>query len=257
MKKDYRNVEDAKDIIRKAVWDEMLERGVARFPLPPHGRIPNFVGSERCSDHLEKIREWRNAEIVKVNPDSPQRGLRVRALKEGKKLIMPTPRIRSGLILLDPDKIGERGIGKASTIKGAFKFGRVLKRIEDVRSLEKVDLIVEGSVAVNIQGQRIGKGEGYGDLEFAILLELGLIDKDVPIITTVHKTQVFERPLPQKPHDVSVDYIITPESILKVTGRAERPDGILAELLERRKVEEIPLLKELLKEKSTDAYRLP
>jgi len=45
-----------------------------------------------------------------------------------------------------------------------------------------LDAIVCGSVAVRRDGRRCGKGEGYSDLEFAILRELG--QPPVPVATS-------------------------------------------------------------------------
>jgi 5-formyltetrahydrofolate cyclo-ligase len=35
-----------KSAARQWVWDRLHAEGVARFPFPPHGRIPNFAGAE-------------------------------------------------------------------------------------------------------------------------------------------------------------------------------------------------------------------
>ena len=35
-----------KSAARQWVWDRLVAEGVARFPFPPHGRIPNFAGAE-------------------------------------------------------------------------------------------------------------------------------------------------------------------------------------------------------------------
>ena len=53
-----------------------------------------------------------------------------------------------------------------------------------------LDAIVCGSVAVTRDGRRCGKGEGYSDLEFAILRELG--HPPVPVATTVHDLQIVD-----------------------------------------------------------------
>lgn len=58
---------------------------------------------------------------------------------------------------------------------------------------EKFDIIVIGSVAVSKDGYRIGKGNGYVDLEFAILVHCGVITKDTIIVTTVHEAQVSSK----------------------------------------------------------------
>ena len=51
-------------------------------------------------------------------------------------------------------------------------------------------MIVIGSVAVSKDGYRIGRGNGYVDLDFGILVHAGLITKDTIIVTTVHDLQV-------------------------------------------------------------------
>ena len=33
-------------------WDTLRAEGVARFPFPPHGRIPNFAGAELAAARL-------------------------------------------------------------------------------------------------------------------------------------------------------------------------------------------------------------
>lgn len=237
---------EAKARIRRMVWDSLVERGVARFPLPPHGRIPNFAGSEEAARRILALPEWSRARVVKVNPDSPQRPVRLAALEERKILVMPTPRLRSGFLLLDPGSIPRTAYRQASTIRGAFKYGRLLKSLSDLESaVGRVDFIVEGSVAVNRWGERLGKGEGYGELEYAILLESGIIEPDVPIATSVHDIQVLEQRLPQDPWDVPVDIIATPTRLIRVRERPKRPPGILWSLLPRSKLEEIPLLREL------------
>jgi 5-formyltetrahydrofolate cyclo-ligase len=164
------------------------------------------------------------------------------ALMEGKVLIMPTPRIRDGFLILDcVDAV------KASTIRGAFIHGRRLRSIDELLNhIKHVDLIVEGSVAVNAYGERLGKGEGYGELEFAILRELGLVDADVPIATTVHDLQVIDDRLPQDPYDVPIDIIATPTRVIRVHGRGYRPSGMIWHMLSNEKLMSIPLLQELM-----------
>jgi len=234
-----------KDRIRREVWDAMVRLGVW-LPPPPHGRIPNFKGADRAAERIASLREWREARLVKVNPDSPQRWVRLAALREGKTLLMPTPRLRNGFILLDPADIPESMYREASTIRGAFRLGQPLPRVRDLlERVDRVDFIVEGSVAVNRWGERLGKGEGYGELEYAILLEVGLIDPEVGIATSVHDVQVLDRRLPQDPYDVPVDYIATPTRLIRVEERPPRPPGILWELLPEEKVREIPILQEL------------
>ena len=237
---------DSKEEVRRLVYRRLREAGVARPPFPIEGRIPNFAGAEEAARRLTSTREWLGARVVKVNPDSPQRPVRLAALVQGKVLVMPTPRIRRGFLLLDPSRIPRRAFPRAATIRGAFRYGRLLSSLGEVEAhLPRIDLIVEGSVAVSVYGDRIGKGEGYGDLEYGILRELGIVGEGTPIFTSVHDLQVFEERLPQAPHDVPVDAIFTPGRAVRVEGRRPRPPGILWDSLSSEKLQEIPLLREL------------
>ncbi|MCK4443107.1 MAG: 5-formyltetrahydrofolate cyclo-ligase, partial [Thermoplasmata archaeon] len=161
----------------------MEERNIARFPRPVKGRIPNFIGAEEAARKLTELEEWKNARVIKSNPDSPQRPVRENALNDGKIVYMAVPRLRElkCFIELDPRFLGSN-ITKASTIKGAFKYGQNVHPEE----MKKVDIVIAGSVAVDKKGGRIGKGGGYSDLEFAIAREFHLIQEGTPVVTTVH-----------------------------------------------------------------------
>lgn len=101
-----------------------------------------------------------------------------------------------------------------------------------------------GSVAVATNGSRIGKGEGYSEIEYGILRELGLVEEDVPVFTTVHSIQVVEN-LPQDPYDVSVDCIATPERATRTNRMRKRPKGIFWDRVSGKMIEEMPVLGEL------------
>lgn len=218
----------------------MEERGVSRFPKPVFGRIPNFVGAEKAALKLVERNEYQNAEIVKVNPDAPQRPVRLRVLLDGRKLLMPTPRLRKGFMILDPRKIPRESYPRASTIKGSFRYGKLCP----LRELPRVDLIVTGSVAVTNDGVRIGKGGGYGEIEYGVLREIGVVEDETPIFTTVHDLQIIDD-APKEPYDLAVDTVITPTRIIRVKKRSKRPKGIFWERLTQSRLLKIPILKEL------------
>ncbi len=109
--------------IRMRIWRLMEESNIATFPRPVYNRIPNFKGAEKVANKLRNTSIYREASVIKVNPDSPQRYVRYYALTDGKLLIMPTPRLKGGFLVLDPDKIPWKLYSKASTIRGAFQLG--------------------------------------------------------------------------------------------------------------------------------------
>ncbi len=188
--------------IRFKVWRRMLNEKVVKFPYDVFGRIPNFFGSEEAAKNLVRIKEFYEARTVFVNPDSPQRPVRRIVLELGKTLVMATPRLKKGFLIIRECKNPR----EASSIKGAFKYGELTSEIPDV------DFIVEGSVAVDKKGHRLGKGSGYGDLEIKLIKRR---NPEVKVATTVHDIQVLES-IPSEPHDERVDYIVTPTRILSV-----------------------------------------
>ena len=230
----------AKEEIRNEIWRKMTENKIAMFP-GAYGRIPNFIGAEEAARKLIQLDLWKKAEVVKVNPDSPQKPVRRYALIHGKTLIMPTPRISEGFLTLDPKRIYKRLYDYASTIKGSFQYG--LKT--DPKDIPKVDLVVVGSVAVNMNGDRIGKGEGYSEIEWGLLREYDKVSEGTPVVTTVHDIQVVEYDFKVEPYDVPVDIIITPTRIIKANRIREKPKGIYWDLMEEKKISNIPILKEL------------
>ena len=227
-----------KDAIRKAIWALLQRNKVARFP-GAEGRIPNFIGAEACARRLAEAAWWQKSKVIKINPDSPQRALRQRALAEGKILYMPVPRLRADepFIELDPKKLS-CSPHAASSIKGAAQYGRPVSLDE----VKKIDLIICGSVAVNRKGARVGKGGGYSDLEFALLTEEKKIGPNTPIVTSVHPLQVVEEEIPMTEHDIPLTAIVTPAEIIDIKARFKRPKAIYWEMLPDEKIDAIPAL---------------
>ena len=219
----------------------MQSAHVARFP-GAKGRIPNFTGSEKCATLVDELDVWRKARAIKSNPDSPQRSVRHLALKEGKTIYMAVPRLRElkCFIELSPERLG-RNLYKASSIKGAFEYGRLVS----IDQMPIIDLILCGSVAVRKDGARIGKGGGYSDLEYGLCREAGKVSARTPIITTVHPIQVVDADIELKPHDIPLNFIITPDDVIKCKGKLPKPKGIYWQFLNDEQISEIPVLQKL------------
>lgn len=227
-----------KDELRKQVWAALQSQRVARFP-GADGRIPNFIGAEACATRLAETKHWKVAKVLKVNPDSPQRPVRQRALAEGKTIYMAVPRLRSDkpFIELDPKKI-KCSPYVASSIKGAGQYGKPVT----LNQVRQIDLVVCGSVAVNRQGARVGKGGGYSDLEFALLTEEKKIGPKTPIVTTVHPLQIVDEDIPMTDHDIPLNTIVTPDETIEIRSLLPRPKGIYWKMLTQEKIDEIPVL---------------
>ncbi|MFB6193584.1 MAG: 5-formyltetrahydrofolate cyclo-ligase [Halobaculum sp.] len=232
----------SKDALRERVWDHLDESGEARFPFPPHGRIPNFAGADRAADRLTATDAWRAAETVKANPDAPQLPVRRAALAAGKTVFVAVPRLADERPFrrLDPAEIPASDHDDATTVSGISTYGEPAGP-----DLPHVDLVVSGSVLVTPDGARVGKGEGYSDLEFALLGEFDAVDAST-VATTVHESQLRDVPVPTESHDVPLDLICTPERTVRVTDRATaRPTGIDWNALDDERVDEMPVFDRL------------
>ena len=230
-----------KDAIREYMWTALEQAGVVHAKNV-HDKIPDFRGAGEAADRVAELDVWRNARVIKSNPDKAQRPLRQRALEEGKIVYMAVPRLRSEqcFVELDPAKL-DIPPAKASTISGASRSGRPVY----VEEMRPVDLVVSGSVAVNRQGVRIGKGGGFADLEYGLAVAAGIVGPDTLVISTVHALQVLDDELPFTRHDVPLDYVVTPYETIKCSGNLPHPSGIYWEDLDEQKISEIPLLHKL------------
>lgn len=192
-----------KDDLRGYIWDLLKKMGVSRRP---HGRIPDFTGSWDAARRLSRTMEWERSVTVFSSPDSAQQPVRELALRCGKDLIMPTPRIKDGYLFISHEVPDKRA---ASTIHGAYRYG------SSIRDFPRVDLVVEGSVAVDLRGNRLGKGGGYGDRELHELRSQGAIDSRTPVATTVDELQIVEL-VPSEGHDEKINMIVTPLRVIRL-----------------------------------------
>jgi len=228
-----------KDEIRNLVWTKMTEEKLGRFPFPLKGRIPNFKGAEKAAHFVFQMPEYKNAKVIKVNPDSPQLPIRAQALRDGKTILVPTPRLKAGFIMVKPEWVPAGEEKKAASLSHIKNYGKEIPLTE----IPKIDLIFAGSVALNKDGRRAGKGEGYADREYAILRELG--NPLVPVIGTVHSAQVVEYDIPIDRFDLTVDWIATEEGLIQTNTPFEKPIGIKWDLVTEEEMIEMPVLREI------------
>eukprot|EP00434_Breviolum_minutum_P034013 symbB.v1.2.030101.t1/scaffold3351.1/size58635/3 len=231
--------------IRQRIWDYMEENDIAANPRPVHHRIPNFVQAELTAKQVVKLPEFQNAKWVKVNPDRPQAEVRATVLRSGKMLLVPQPRLRTGFFsVLDPQKIPLEKYGYACTQAGVVEFGQPIDLDADL----KVDMVIIGSVAVNpANGARLGKGEGFAELEYGMLRLMGAVDDDTPVVSCIHDCQLVDDIPAEKLlcHDVPVDIICTPTQTIRVPRILPKPKGIYWDKLSPQKLGSILILQKL------------
>ncbi len=229
---------NSKAAARQYVWDTLTDQRQARFPFPIHGRIPNFKDAETAAKRLFEVAPWKDAKFLKINPDSPQKPVREEALRRGITYFMPTPRLKAGFKKFDPARIPPEKYGEAATLSTSEIWAEEVP----LDALPRLDAIVAGSVSVTRSGKRCGKGEGYSDIEFAILRELG--HPPVPVATTVHAISVVDD-FPRDEIDLPLSLIVTPDETIVVENPYPPPDGIDWSRLTEKDLDEMPVLKDL------------
>ncbi|KAM4800476.1 methenyltetrahydrofolate synthase domain-containing protein isoform X2 [Urocitellus parryii] len=234
----------SKQDIRERIWDYMESENVADFPRPVHHRIPNFKGASHAAEHFPRLQVFRTARTIKVNPDAPQKNACFLVLDSKKTLLVPTPRLRTGLFnrITPPPGANKDMLRRCATSQGVRDFSVPVGL--DSRVL--VDLVVVGSVAVSEKGWRIGKGEGYADLEYAMMVSMGAVHEGTPVVTIVHDCQVVDIPEALlEDHDLTVDYILTPTRVISTGCRRPKPAGITWSKISPEMLGKIPVLRSL------------
>jgi len=230
--------------IRQSVWDKLERENLANFPRPVHHRIPNFKGADAAADRLVTLDEYKKAKIIKINPDAPQKRVRYHALSSGKIVLVPTPRLRDGLLnRIDPSSIPNGQLERAASKEGITTFGKPI----GLKSQISIDLIIIGSVAVSRSGFRLGKGEGYAELEYGMMRCMNAINDSTVVITTIHDEQIVEH-FPEEllqDHDLTVDIIVTPTQVIYCNSGRPKPKGIFWEKITEDMLLKMPILKTL------------
>ncbi|MGH0148814.1 UNVERIFIED_CONTAM: hypothetical protein FKN15_021922 [Acipenser sinensis] len=152
------------------------------------GQGPAGLGAYQACDSIKGLEVFNKTCGVKVDPDKPLEGVRFATLQGVKEYSVP--------------------IGLDAKVQ--------------------VDLVVVGSVAVSEKGWRIGKGEGFADMEYAMMVSMGAVSQSTIVVTIVHDCQVVD--IPEElvdTHDLTVDYILTPSKVIETECKHPNPKGII------------------------------
>ena len=197
-------IKNKKEKTRKEIWETLHKNQLTHRKQGDYGKIPDFKGKTQAAEKLRKTEEYKKAKIIFTPPDTAQKPVRYNCLKDGKTLIMATPNLENGYVLI---KNKENKAQQASDKKYATENGKPIIK------MPKIDLVIEGSVGVDLKGNRLGKGKGYADREIKYLHQQKSINQKTPIITTIHPLQIKEE-IPTDKNDCKINMIITPKNII-------------------------------------------
>lgn len=215
---------------RRVVWERLAEvaRPDSRFDMDLKHFVPDFSDRSKADRAVRGQPAWTAARTVFIAPDNSTEDLRRQAMAEGKRLLVPTYGLRRGFVRIEGAAIAEADRAMAATLDGMERFG---KRIgpADLRSVGRVELVVTGATAVTTDGRHIGGGQRYLAMEWALLVEQGLVDDRVPVVAVVHDCQVIDERIEADP-DCMVDTIVTPTRVIQCSA-----GGTITALRGRRK----------------------
>eukprot|EP00439_Symbiodinium_sp_Y106_P023635 s1271_g2.t3 len=236
-----------KAALRQQVWDRLESQDAVLFPRPCHGRIPNCVGSALACQHLLALPELQNASVVKVHPSIGAAALRTALVLAGKTVLVPPyPGANFLYLELHRDRFPSRSLEWAGDKREYLKWAKPLKLLD----IPLVDVVVVATCVVASNGVRLGKGKGYGEVEWGILTALGAADPDTtPVFSICHDLQVVEPAQlnadMMESHDLPVDAFATPSGLVHCNRIASKPSGIRWDLVDPQLEEDIGALREL------------
>ena len=238
--------EGEKNQLREQVWAELrkVARPDSRFHWDFKEFVPDFQGSQRCTDAILKTPFYRQAQTLFIAPDNSLQSLRQQVLQDGKTLLAATYAIKRGFHLLIPGSVPPEDAPWAASLDGMEEFGRSVS-LQEIRALGRVDLMITGISLVTEKGTRWGKGHGYFDLEWAMFREIGVVDEGTPIIAVGHDCQVISTDLQPSAVDTVADLVVTPSRVITVEKTYPKPEGIIWDYITPDLREQIPPLEEL------------
>lgn len=178
-----------------------------RKALPAEARAQR---SQAIVERLLALRAWKDAEVVAafvaIRGEVDLSELRVRAHAAGKTVALPRVDYELGRIVLlahapgDPLEPGSLGVPEPTPSAPRI-------------ALSAVDLVVVPGLAFDPRGYRVGYGKGFYDQMLPTLTEAlsCAVGFDFQLVSEV----------PDQPHDVPVDVLITDARHLAVSAKAE------------------------------------
>ena len=237
---------DHKASVRERVWSELRKVAVpdSRFHFDFAEFIADFDGGEAAVERLTAHRFYQDAEIIFIAPDNCIERLRLKALEDGKTVLVTTYSIKRGFWLLEPHRIAPDLHAQAAMLDGMERLGRPVS-LDEIETLPSVDYLVTGTGAINHEGVRFGKGHGFFDAEWGMLYTLGRITRHTPAAAVVHDCQLLDETLYPDVFDTVVDAVFTPTRTIEVAAPQKPTCGILWARLDPHMFETIPPLQEL------------
>ena len=232
----------AKERIRGSVRERMrpIIRPDSRFTYQLEHISPDFPGSENFPGLLQKLPFYEGENPVYITPDNCTDHVRAQLIREQRPL-MAIVHIALGYHYFAPGSVPKGQEQFAGTHDGSLIFGENVD-LEFLMNLPRPDFYVTGAAVMNRDGARWGKGHGYGDVQWGIFYEAGLVDQSTPVVVCTHDYVIVDEEIPTSPRDLTADWIVTPTEIIEVARPPPKPTvGIDYEALDAEFAKELAL----------------
>jgi 5-formyltetrahydrofolate cyclo-ligase len=248
------------DAPRKRIWSlvyrELLRHAIpdSRFNCDFLHFVPDFRDSGAATSRVAELPAYAAASTILVTADNSLEGLRARALKDGKKILVATYRLRRGFVLLDPARIAESRFELAACLDGMEKTG--VGRSVSLAQLRdegvRVDLCVTGGLVFSSSGVVIWEGTSLFEVQWALLQDLGVLKAETPVVAVAHTCQVVDEAalgmeafVPSSKGEVQCDFVATPEQLVEIKGAVKHSGGVDFDTMEQDVLDNIQPLQEL------------
>ncbi|KAF2643517.1 hypothetical protein P280DRAFT_254802 [Massarina eburnea CBS 473.64] len=245
---------------RQQIWrrvhQELIKHAKpdSRFNYDFLSSTPDFRDSSAAVDRLAELACYKDAKTILVTPENSLEELRYRALKDGKKVVVGTYRLRRGFVVLDPARLEENELRAASWLDGMERVGvgrpTTLAQMQDDHV--SIDLSVIGALALTTRGVVVWEGSGLFEVQWALLHDVEVMKQNTPVIAVAHSCQVvdesdlgLEQIEPDEVGEVQCDFVVTPEKVIEIQDAVKPADRVVFEALDPEALNNIPPLQEL------------
>ncbi|KAH6620506.1 hypothetical protein C7974DRAFT_435844 [Boeremia exigua] len=252
----WRPESSPRKLLWAGVYQQLLRHALpdSRFNCDFLKVTPDFRGSSDAVARVARLPCYRDADTILVTSDSSLEGLRHRALKDGKKLLVGTYRLRRGFVLLDPKHIADSRLELAACLDGMEKpgLGRRLDLAQLKEDGHRISMCALGGLVFNEQGVVVWEGAALFEVQWALLQDLKVLDAAAPVVAVAHECQVVDEAqhgLPaikaDKNGEVQCDFVVTPERTLEIKGATKPSRGVDFTKVDPEALDNIPPLQEL------------
>jgi len=246
---------------RKLIWarvyQDLLRHAVpdSRFDYDFMSFTPDFRGSNVATDRIADLPCYKSASTMLITSDNSLESLRLRALQDGKKLLVGTYRLRRGFFLLDPARIDAARLELAASLDGMEKpgIGRAVSIAQIRDEGIRIDMCATGGLVFNEQGVVIFEGQSLFEVQWAMLHDIKALRISTRVVAVAHACQVvdetqlgMQKMSPNKLGEVQCDYVVTPEKVFEVAAVVKPISSVDFETVDPDALQNIPPLQELM-----------